>query len=839
MVNDIEKRGDLENLKPIISDAYNNFRGKLLVEKTGLHEKRKSFLESIKELEKQIKILEQEKEAEFILEEEVKVSREKLEEKKIPFIPLYRAFDFTENLSEEEKKLIESSLIDMGMINALIVPNKYKNELMNITAKDRYLFAGEEKKSNNLSSFLKVEHGEFASLYKDELEAVLSSISVEEGTSTYLNNKGIYNIGIIKGKTSSNYELKYIGEESRKRHREALIKEKLQEIQSIRLQVDSLEDGLKYLEKKMVILQKEYEAFPSKEDLKTNLELIEEKEDEVRSQEKSLLILKEKYAQLIKRLEQAKVKVFEETSEISLEKNSKSFEDALDAAEDYRKTLSKIEISVEKFKSCSLRIISIDEQIEYLKEDLDRLWQNVASLDKKIKNKSIKVQGLQEVLIKANLSEIERAIEEAKHIVDSYPYKSSEMNKAVTTIANKIESNMEKEKEKEIKIKREKEFLKILEENLLKEIELNYVEINAADTLKEKAEYVVTNYKEDKNKDERTYGRELFESVQRYEGDLREYNLKHMEIFELEENIEDEEKKRLYMKGKRYDIVLRFNGKVSIYNLTHLLREVIEEQKLFISEKERQIFEETLINTISTKITGKIYQTKIWVDQMNDLMESMNTSSGLKFSLRWVPKKADSENQMDVSSLVNILERGAVVTEEDIDKLSKHFKEKLKQQKRDLEASGEVVNYQSIIKDILDYRQWYEFRLYYTKPLEGKKELTDNEFFKFSGGEKAMAMYVPLFAAVNAKYNGADKKDCPRIIALDEAFAGVDENNISDMFKLLEKMNLDYVLNSQVLWGDYETVKELAICELTRDNEDDIVVVERFQWNGKEKVIVI
>lgn len=53
------------------------------------------------------------------------------------------------------------------------------------------------------------------------------------------------------------------------------------------------------------------------------------------------------------------------------------------------------------------------------------------------------------------------------------------------------------------------------------------------------------------------------------------------------------------------------------------------------------------------------------------------------------------------------------------------------------------------------------------------------------------------------------------------------------MFKLLEKMNLDYVLNSQVLWGDYETVKELAICELTKDREDDIVVVKRFQWNGK------
>ena len=37
-----------------------------------------------------------------------------------------------------------------------------------------------------------------------------------------------------------------------------------------------------------------------------------------------------------------------------------------------------------------------------------------------------------------------------------------------------------------------------------------------------------------------------------------------------------------------------------------------------------------------------------------------------------------------------------------------------------------------------------------------------------------MAMYV-IVAAVNARYNGANKKDCPRIIALDEAFWSVDD----------------------------------------------------------------
>ncbi len=54
-----------------------------------------------------------------------------------------------------------------------------------------------------------------------------------------------------------------------------------------------------------------------------------------------------------------------------------------------------------------------------------------------------------------------------------------------------------------------------------------------------------------------------------------------------------------------------------------------------------------------------------------------------------------------------------------------------------------------------------------------------------------MAMYVPLFSAVYAKYEGA-RKDCPRIISLDEAFAGgVDEINIRDMFRLLNELELN------------------------------------------------
>ncbi|KGM96600.1 hypothetical protein Z968_06065 [Clostridium novyi A str. 4552] len=843
VINKVECIDDLGDIKPLIVDIYSNLRGTLLLNKQKLNEDIKVKKEEIKELEDNIRELKEQKQSEFILDEMVEKSRKVLTDYKIPFISFYKAFDFKQDSEDEQKRFIENALIDMGIIDALIVPKEYGNKVNDLILKDKYLCVDNYslknvKDQSNLSSFLKLEKGEFVETYKNELEEILQSISIKDDKDTYIISNGEYSIGVIKGKTSSKDEVKYIGEESRRKYREYLIEKKFEEVNKIKIEITSIEESLNYLQDKLGNLQREYEAFPSKEDLKVNLEIIEEKEYQLKRFNNDLVDIKEQEFQINKEIVKLKKNVFERTSNIDIQKDSKSFEDALDALRDYEKTLISLEIIIEKFKNYNYTIQAMCEQIEYIREYADNILQSLADLNIKLHEKINKSNGLREVLVKSNLKEIEKAIEESKSIVDTYPKRITDGSNEVTRITSNIQVNLEKEEKLKNKIQRGKELFEIVEQSLIGELQLNYVDVSIEDDLSKKAKYVINNYKLDKNKDKNTYARELFESVQRYEGDLRGYNLKNIEIFVPKETIEDEEKRILYMNAKRFEIVFKFNGTVSLYNLIQLLKEAIEEQKLFISEKERQIFEETLINTISTKITAKIYQTKVWVEQMDNLMKSMNTSSGLKFSLKWVPRKSNSENELDIVSLVNILQRGAIVGDEDIQKLSKHFKEKLIVQKREIEASDEVVNYQSIIKNILDYRQWYEFRLYFSKPLEGKKELTDNEFFKFSGGEKAMAMYVPLFAAINAKYNGADKKDCPRIIALDEAFAGVDENNISDMFKLLEKMNLDYVLNSQVLWGDYDTVKELAICELTRDSEDDIIVVERFQWNGKEKVVV-
>jgi hypothetical protein len=100
-----------------------------------------------------------------------------------------------------------------------------------------------------------------------------------------------------------------------------------------------------------------------------------------------------------------------------------------------------------------------------------------------------------------------------------------------------------------------------------------------------------------------------------------------------------------------------------------------------------------------------------------------------------------------------------------------------------------------------------------------------------------MAMYIPLFAATDSRFNDSNR-DAPRIISLDEAFAGVDEENVRDMFQLLTEMQFDYMMTTQQLWGCYDTVPALSIYEIYRPEGADYVTLFPYYWNGHTRQMV-
>jgi hypothetical protein len=301
----------------------------------------------------------------------------------------------------------------------------------------------------------------------------------------------------------------------------------------------------------------------------------------------------------------------------------------------------------------------------------------------------------------------------------------------------------------------------------------------------------------------------------------------------------DEENPNSELQAKRMDITARYQGvKIPFVSLSEHLHEDIAELQALIKAGDRELFEDVLANTVSRKIRGKINASNAWVIKMNDLMEGMNTSSGLKLNLKWRSKTAESEDQLDTKELVELLRKDyRLMTENEAARLSMHFRSKVEEARRHTRDSEGTISFYQVMKDTLDYRKWFEFQLFSQKTGERRKELTNSVFGTFSGGEKAMSMYVPLFSAVVAKYQGG-RPDAPRLVSLDEAFAGVDNRNIRDMFRLMTEFEFDFIINSQVLWGDYDTLDALAIYQLQRPENAKFVTVMPYLWNGQTKELL-
>lgn len=263
---------------------------------------------------------------------------------------------------------------------------------------------------------------------------------------------------------------------------------------------------------------------------------------------------------------------------------------------------------------------------------------------------------------------------------------------------------------------------------------------------------------------------------------------------------------------------------------------MVEEQRILISEKDRELYEQILIHSVGRAIRDKINRAERWVKEMNHFMSLRNTSSGMVLSLDWKPRPARGERELDTERLVYLLRKSPnTLLDEEMEDMIEHFRSRIRMAKEESE-SGETLR--SLIREFLDYRNWFSFTLYYRKGgMASRKELTDSQFNVLSGGEKAMAMYIPLFAATDSRFNDS-RSDAPRLISLDEAFAGVDEENMRDMFELLTDMKFDYMMTSQQLWGCYDTVPALSIYEIFRPGDVDFVTVIPYYWNGHTRRMV-
>ena len=142
----------------------------------------------------------------------VKANRELLKEKKIPYFQFYKTIEFDQILEEERRNHLEEALLEMGILDALIVPEEYREQALALDAGvcDRYIFSDAAYVRNNIMDFLDVDNEEGDILLYQNVSRILTAIgwkeqdeetiseSIEKNR-TWIDKRGNYGIGIIEG----------------------------------------------------------------------------------------------------------------------------------------------------------------------------------------------------------------------------------------------------------------------------------------------------------------------------------------------------------------------------------------------------------------------------------------------------------------------------------------------------------------------------------------------------------------------------------------------------------------------------------------------------------------
>ena len=255
-----------------------------------------------------------------------------------------------------------------------------------------------------------------------------------------------------------------------------------------------------------------------------------------------------------------------------------------------------------------------------------------------------------------------------------------------------------------------------------------------------------------------------------------------------------------------------------------LAMEIGERERLFAA-REQEIIENHLLGEIAVELQRLIRDAESWISLANRELAARPTSTGLRFRFAWEPEPegafaAVRRPFLRTSELWTPAERGD---------LTRFLQERIRAE----QAANEDGSWRDHLSGALDYRRWHRFLV--ERQQEGVwRRLDKRTYGTGSGGEKALALTLPLFAAAAAHYRSASA-DAPRLVMLDEVFAGIDPTMRAQCMGVLAQFDLDVVMTSESEWGCYTTVPGLAIYHLTAMPGIDAVASTRWVWNGRER----
>jgi uncharacterized protein (TIGR02680 family) len=266
--------------------------------------------------------------------------------------------------------------------------------------------------------------------------------------------------------------------------------------------------------------------------------------------------------------------------------------------------------------------------------------------------------------------------------------------------------------------------------------------------------------------------------------------------------------------------------------LAALLAEDIAQRSELLSAREREVLENHLQAEIAAEIQRLMRAADERVNAINEELRKRPTSTGVRYRLRWEPLSVEegAPAGLDIARERLLNTSADLWSAEDRRAVGTMLQQRIAAERArgDADASGGSLTDQ--LARALDYRHWHRFAV---------QRQQDGQWRKLSGpassGERALGLTVPLFAAIASFYGHGASQLAPRLMLLDEAFAGIDDSARAHCMGLIREFDLDFVITSEREWGCYAALPGVAICQLQRREGVDAVFVSRWTWDGRAR----
>ncbi|MBG9736872.1 TIGR02680 family protein [Paenibacillus alvei] len=748
-----------------------------------------------------------------------------LDELQIPYIRFFEAVEFKETVSDPIRKSVESVIQRSGLLQAVIVPEEYEAKATG----QAVVLRTQAPKSKHLGDLMEPVPSD--KIDTKTIERVLQGISVDENQEGYIGEDGVFRSGFLEG-TAPGCSETYVGLRAREEARERRLLALREQIEELEQHLSDQSRELRAAQVKIDELGQTWMKIPSTQEIKDVYREQDAEKRDAKRRESEKEEAYTHYESIRRETLNVRNQVMRLIDDMDIPLRLDVCNHTIEQCGKYKEEIIAIGALAEKRMEVEKRIAQSRRHLDSLKPIVEEYHENYDELSYKQSELERTIQRLQEAM--DSNSDVFKQIEKANLQLNDAEDSQQQAEKVFNQLTLQIDDT-----------KKEIEKLKTAVSQASERESVWYKEFRKLQTINSPfsaytADQILGQDRVSAPNREDALVR-LLDVEREVRGDLEDYRLRRQQKqpwnaeSEVKEKIGRTDVDALKRLISYFTLSLQSNSGVpcSPLELLQELSDIELKLKQNIGDKEKELFTDIIINEIGRTIQVRIHEAGQWVDEIN---KRFHEFEGLRIHLDWNAKDAVEDDTLKTKQLVDLLSRNSrFIDPSDLEKVAAHFRARIEAVQQRTKKDFRMTRLEAY-KEVLDYRKWFVFETKVDKGA-GSETVGNRNFGRYSNGQKAIILYMPLLAAIDAILMSASDT-APRLITLDEAFAGVDSNNKEKMFNMIQDFDFDYIMNSYDLWGCYRSVKSLSIVTILRQPSSPHMGFRRYHWNGKRQVEV-